>query len=105
MRHILCGISFRASAGRRPALAALLALAALTLAPDGASAQGTLVKDAHPATQGQSANSNYGAATSMTFSASNPKAFVEFRLTGNNSSPNGASQGSLPSGTPAGAMK
>jgi len=84
-------------------LRALAGLTLLALLPLSASAQGqgTLVKDAHTATQGQASNNNYGGAASMSLSSSNAKVFIEFRLTGNNSSPNGSSQGSLPAGTPA----
>ena len=63
-----------------------------------AQGQGTLVKDTYTATQGQSANTNYGNSAAITLSSSNPKAFVEFRLSGNNTSTNGSSQGSLPAG-------
>src|SRR6266699_889745 len=81
-------------------LLGLISLIALAFLPAKtlAQGQGTLVKDTYTATQGQASNSNYGTATSITLSSSNPKAFVEFRLTGNNSSPNGSSQGSLPAG-------
>jgi hypothetical protein len=95
--------SVSAAAGHDFRLSILLSLAALVLLPAGANAQGqgTLVKDAHTATQGQASNTNYGGAGTMPLSSPNSKAFVEFRLTGNNSSPNGSSQGSLPAGTPA----
>jgi hypothetical protein len=80
---------------------AALVACAVVFGPAVARAQGTLVKDTYSATQGQASNTNYGGAVSLTLSSSNPKAFIEFRLDGNNSLPNGSSQGSLPSGTSA----
>ena len=85
------------SARRTIRLLGLISMLTLAMMPAKtlAQGQGTLVKDTYTGTQGQASNSNYGNATSVTLSSSNPKAFVEFRLTGNNSSPNGSSQGSL----------